>query len=90
MSLKPIAYDVWAELLKWPFEDRTPRTGEAVHPDRVYEGTLAACIRQFMDKPTSQRPLYEISTERQAAFASAFLSASDMLEIASRDDFPKD
>jgi hypothetical protein len=54
----------------------------------VYEGTVASCIREFMEKPVSKRPLYEISTEPQPAFSSAFLSATDMLEIASRDDFP--
>jgi hypothetical protein len=90
MPLTPILYDVWAELIKWPVEDRTPRTGDVFHPDRVYEGTLAGCIREFMQKPTSQRPLYEISTESQPAFSSTFLSAAQMLEIASRADFPKD
>jgi hypothetical protein len=33
---------------------------------------------------------YEISTEKQSAFPSTFLSATQMLEIASREDFPKE
>lgn len=90
MTLTPIQYDSWAELFKWPVAERTPRTGEVVHPERIYEGTLGSCIREFMLKPVSQRPLYEISTEPQLAFTSNFLSANQMREIASRDDFPKE
>jgi hypothetical protein len=80
----------WAELIKWPFHDRTPRTGEVIHPERVYDGALAGCIREFLQKPISQRPLYEISTEKQPAFPSTFLSAAQMLAIAARDDFPRE
>jgi hypothetical protein len=93
VTLKPLRYDVWAALQKWPTidrTDRTPKTGDILHPATVFEGTVAACIREFMTKPISQRPLYEMSTEPQEAFTSAFVSATDMLEIASRDDFPKE
>lgn len=90
MKLKPINYDVWATLQKWPIADRTPRTGDVVRPSQVYSGTLGGCIREFMAKPTSQRPLYEAFTEEQTAFKSTILSAADMLDIASREDFPKD
>jgi hypothetical protein len=89
MTLKPVRYDVWAALHKWPTLERTPKTGDILHADTVFEGTVASCIREFMTKPISQRPLCEISTEPQEAFTLAFLSATDMLEIASRDDFPK-
>jgi hypothetical protein len=86
-----ILYDVPADLYKWKALDRTPRNAEAVEPpDRVHQGTLGSCIREFMEKPTSQRPLYEIFTEAQPAFTKTILTAADMLEIASRDDFPKD
>jgi hypothetical protein len=43
-----------------------------------------------MEKPISQRPLYEIFTEAQPALTKTILSATDMLEIASRSDFPKE
>jgi hypothetical protein len=90
MTLVSINYDVWAELQKWPFADRLPRTGEVVTPDRVYEGTLAGCVKEFMAKPVSQRPLYEVFTEPQPAFKTAILSAADLLDIVAREDFPKD
>jgi hypothetical protein len=90
VSLTPIRYDVPADLYKWKVLDRTPRTGEMIDPpDRVHQGTLGSCIRDFLEKPTSQRPLYEIFTEAQAAFTKTILSATDMLDIASREDFPK-
>lgn len=90
MPLTPILYDVPADLYKWPAAERTPRTGDTIKLDMVHGGTLGSCIREFMAKPISQRPLYEIFTEAQPAFAKAILSATDMVEIASRDDFPKD
>jgi hypothetical protein len=86
----PIQYDVWAEHQKWPFADRLPRTGEVVTPDRVYEGTLVGCVKEFMAKPVSQRPLYEVFTDPQPAFKTAILSATELLDIAAREDFPKD
>jgi hypothetical protein len=89
MTLTPIHYDVWATLQKWPAADRLPRTGDILRPDQIYEGTLSGCIKEFMAKPISQRPLYEVFTEAQAAFKTTILSATDMLDIASRDDFPK-
>lgn len=89
MTLKPILYDVWANLHKWPTLDRTRRTGETFYPNIVLEGTVGSCIREFIKKPASQRPLYELSTQPQEAFSSTFLSATEMLEIASRNDFPK-
>jgi hypothetical protein len=90
MTLMPINYDVWATLQKWPLADRLPRTGEILTPEQIYDGTLSECIKEFMAKPTSQRPLYEIFTEAQLAFTTTILSATDMLDIASRDDFHKD
>jgi hypothetical protein len=86
----PILYDVPADLYKWPVAERTPRTGDTIRADMVHGGTLGSCIREFMEKPISQRPLYEIFTEAQPAFTKTILSATDMLEVASRDDFPKD
>jgi len=89
MPLTPIRYDLLSDLYKRSVAEPV-RTGDHLTIDRVYDGTLAECIQEFMEKPTSQRPLYELHTEAQAAFPKTILSASDMLEIASRDDFPKD
>jgi hypothetical protein len=90
MTMKPILYDVPADLYKWPVAERIPRTGDTVRPDMVHGGTLAGCVREFMKKAISQRPLYEIFTQAQSALPKTILSVSDMLEIASRDDFPKE
>ena len=84
----PIAYDVPADLKKWPSlnsERRTDRT-----PYLVYSGTLADCIRELLAKPIKQISLYDIVTDRQPAFDGTVLSPGDAAEIAMRKDFPKD
>ena len=59
-------------------------------PDTVHTGTLGSCIRKFMSGPENERPLYEIFTEAQAALSKTILLPPDIIEIASRDDFPKE
>jgi hypothetical protein len=54
----------------------------------IYEGTLGDCVKQFMAKPISQRPLYEIPTERPASLDKTVLEAPEIVEIAGRGDFP--
>ena len=58
-------------------------------PYLVHTGTLADCIRELLAKPIKQISLYDIITERQAAFDSGVLSPGDAAEIAMRGDFPK-
>ena len=82
----PIAYDVAADLKKWPSLNNQRVTGKT--PYLVYNGTLADCIRQLLAKPVKQISLYDIVTERQAAFDSSVLSPGDAAEIAMRKDFP--
>jgi len=85
----PILYDLPASLKKWPsLEGRRIATGEIISAHTVFEGTLGGCIKQFMAKPISQRPLYEIFTDRQAGLSDTILSANSILEIAERADFP--
>jgi hypothetical protein len=84
----PIAYDVPADLKKWPSLNHQRVTSKA--PYLVYNGTLADCIRQLLAKPVKQISLYDIVTERQPAFDSSVLSPGDAAEIAMRRDFPKD
>jgi hypothetical protein len=84
----PIAYDVPADLKKWPSLSNQRVTSKA--PYLVYNGTLADCIRQLLAKPVKQISLYDIVTERQPAFDSSVLSPGDAAEIAMRRDFPKD
>jgi hypothetical protein len=84
----PIVYDAPADLKKWPSLRNERMTGKT--PYLVYNGTLADCIRLLMAKPVKQISLYDIVTERQAAFDSTILSPGDAAEIAMRKDFPKD
>jgi hypothetical protein len=84
-----IQYDMPATLYKWPsLEGRRMATGEIIGAHRIYEGTLGGCIHQFLAKPISQRPLYEIFTERQPGLRDTILGANYILEIAEREDFP--
>ncbi|MFB9263880.1 hypothetical protein ACFFWD_11960 [Bradyrhizobium erythrophlei] len=83
----PIAYDAPADLKKWP-SLRNERVASKT-PYLVYNGTLADCIRLLLAKPIKQISLYDIVTQRQAAFDSTVLSPGDAAEIAMRKDFPK-
>jgi hypothetical protein len=83
----PIAYDVPADLKKWPSLNHQRMTGKA--PYLVYNGTLADCIRQLLAKPIKQISLYDIFTKPQPAFDGPVLSPGDAAEIAMHKDFPK-
>src|SRR5438552_9334447 len=83
----PIAYDVPADLKKWPSLNNQRVTSKA--PYLVYNGTLADCIRQLLAKPVKQISLYDIVTERQQDFDSPVLSPDDAADIAMRRDLPK-
>ena len=82
-----IAYDAPADLKKWPSLNNQRVTSKT--PYMVYNGTLAGCIRELLAKPLKQISLYDIVTERQAAFDGNVLSPRDAAEIAMRRDFPK-
>ena len=84
----PIAYDVTADLKKWPSLNNQRVAGKT--PYLVYNGTLAGCIRELLAKPVKQISLYDIVTEQQPAFDSSVLSPGDAAEIAMRKDFPRD
>jgi hypothetical protein len=86
-----IQYDVPATLYKWPsLAGRRMATGDTIGAQTVFQGTLAGCVREFMAKPISQRPLYEIFTKRQPGLRDSILGANDILEIAEHKDFPKE
>jgi hypothetical protein len=87
----PILFDVPATLHKWPSLDARRRaTGETIYAQPVHHGTLGGCIREFLAKPISQRPLYEIFTSRQPGLRDSILGAQSILEIAEREDFPRE
>ena len=83
----PIAYDAPADLKKWPSLNNQRVTSKT--PYMVYNGTLAACIRELLAKPIRQISLYDIVTERQPAFDGNVLSPGVAAEIAMRKDFPE-
>ena len=88
--MKTVQYEYWAVLQKWPtITDGPLEADQLIHPAQIHEGTVVACIREFLKAPVSKRGLYELLTEAQPAFQRTVLSAADMLDIASRDDFPK-
>jgi hypothetical protein len=89
MPRTPIQYDLLSNLYKRSAVEPV-RTGDRVGIDMVFDGTLDECIKEFMEKPICQRPLYEVHTVPQAALEKSILSATDLLAIASRADFPKE
>jgi hypothetical protein len=77
--------------LEWPsLEARRLATGDAICAHPIFHGTLADCVKQFMLKPISQRPLYEIFTDRQPGLRDSILGPNAILQITKREDFPKD
>jgi hypothetical protein len=89
MSLTPIDYHHLSNLYKRSAVEPV-RTGDQVQIDMIFDGTLDECVVEFMKKLTSQRPLYEVHTVLQPALGKELLTATDLLAIASRDDFPKE
>jgi hypothetical protein len=81
-----IDFKARAELRKWPSLSGK-RASDAVHPYMVADGSLEACIREFMAKPTGARHLYEIHTSPQTDIVSAVMSAEHIVELARFRDF---
>jgi hypothetical protein len=85
-----VRYDAPAKLEKWPsLEARRLRNGSMIVSQTVFSGTLAGCVREFIAKPESQRPLYEIFTDEDAAFNKPILDALDIAALSEREDFPR-
>jgi hypothetical protein len=88
--MSSIRYDAPASLEKWPSrEAKRLRNGSTLVSQTVFSGTLAGCVREFIAKPESQRPLYEIFTDKDAAFNKPILDALDIAALAEREDFPR-
>jgi hypothetical protein len=84
-----IDFSAAAALKKWPsIEDE--RTRVSLFPYLVIDGTLDACIRGFLAKPTSRRHLYEIHTAPQTPIITAILFADQITEIARLREFLRD
>jgi hypothetical protein len=81
-----VKFDAPAIVRKWPSLNNARRTG-ASGPYLVLDGTLDACIREFMAKPESTRHLYEIQTAPQPPLVTEILSAEHVVELARLRDF---
>jgi hypothetical protein len=66
------------------------QTGDRLYIEMVFDGTLDECVTEFMKQPASQQALYEVHTVLQPALGKELLTATDLLDIASRADFPKE
>jgi hypothetical protein len=70
---------------------QSTRSASAPHlgarPYMIIEGPLDECIQQFMQRPESQRHLYEIHTAPQSDLVSAVLSKEHVAELARLKDF---
>jgi hypothetical protein len=82
-----IDFDAPAILRKWPSLNNRVSAALGARPYLVVESTLDECVRQFMNKPTRQRHLYEIHTAPQPDLVNAVLSAEHIVEIARLRDF---
>ena len=86
MTEPHVKFDVPAVLRKWPSLNNA-RRNDGTGPYMVAEGTLGACIREFMAKPEATRHLYEIHTAPQPPLITEVLSAAHVIELARLRDF---
>ena len=81
-----INFDLPATLRKWP-SLHNERLQEGRSAYLVFEGTLDACIKEFMAKPESSRHLYEIHTAPQPPLITEVLSGEQLVELVRLRDF---
>ena len=74
-----------ATLRKWPSLNNRRRDDR--EPYLVAEGTLEACIREFMTKPAAARELYDIRTAPQPPLVPSIMHAREVAELARFRDF---
>ena len=83
-----VDFDAPAVLRKWPsLNNERVSAALGARPYLEVESTLDECGRQFMNKPSRQRHLYEIHTAPQTDLVSAVLPAEHIVEIARLRDF---
>jgi hypothetical protein len=75
-----VNFDAPAVLRKWP-SLRNERRSDGTGPYLLVDGTLGACLGEFMAKPASMRHLYEIHTSPQP-LVSSVLSGEHVVELA--------
>ena len=83
MSDTQIDFSAPATLRKWPSLNKQRVSASlGARPYMIGEGTLAECIRQFMQLREGQRHLYEIHTAPLSDLVSAILSTDHVVELA--------
>ena len=79
-----INFDARATFRKWPsLNGQIDSSG----PYLLMDGTLDACIREFLAKPPAARHLYEIHTSPQPPLVDAVVSGEIVAELAHLRDF---
>ena len=90
--MSTINYDARATLHKWQSLERK-RAGDppTFGSFQEWSGTLAGCVKQYLAKPDSQKPLYDIIMvgEDDAGVGETILGSPVIDEIAQREDFPR-
>jgi hypothetical protein len=54
----------------------------------VWSGTLGGAVRQYLEKPDSQKPRYNIVVGNEAGTEKTILDWRDIEKLAQQDDFP--
>jgi hypothetical protein len=83
-----INYDAGATLEKFTVRQHKPGEYVIQSSDWIWNGTLAGCVREYLEKPDSQKPLYNILVEPEAGTGKTILDCRDIDELAKRADFP--
>jgi uncharacterized lipoprotein YmbA len=84
-----VNYDVGADLHKQIVEQHKPGQYVVTSTEKVWSGTLEGCINQYLAKPLSNQPVYNILVGEEAGVGKTILESANIEEIAARADFPK-
>lgn len=85
-----INWDAGATLEKARVQQHSPGQYAILDTQAIWFGTLQGAIRQYLEKPASQRFLYDIIVHHDAGTERTLLSWQDIDALASRPDFPKE
>jgi hypothetical protein len=88
--MSTINYDAPATLHKWQSLERKRASDPPTFGSfQVWNGTLAGCVKQYLAKPDSQKPLYDIMVGEDAGVGESILGSPVIDKIAQREDFPR-
>lgn len=84
-----VNYDAGADLNKQIVEQHKPGQYVVTATEKIWSGTLEGCIKQYLAKPLSNRPVYNILIGEEAGVGKTILEFADIDAIAARADFPR-